>query len=249
MTISKIATIALVLLPALLEFPADAKEPKRTAVLVHGAVMDGSGWRPVYDILTKKGFDVAVAQLPLTGLEDDVASVRSLVHRQDGQVVLVGSSYGGAVISAAGVDPKVDALVYVAALQPDKGESVADLNARWPMPGHPKDLGNGMMMVDPAYFAEDVAADLPKEQSAFLAASQRPTSVSIYSAKLAEVGWHDKTVYGIVATKDRTLSPDMQRFVYQRSGAKTIELDAAHLPHITQPKAVADVIVEALNLR
>lgn len=247
MNILTISALALIAVPSLLAHRAHAVEQKRTAVLVHGAVLDGSGWRPVYDILRAKGFDVAVAQLPLTGLEDDVAAVKSLIDHQDGQVVLVGSSYGGAVISAAGPDSKVDALVYVAALQPDKGESVADLNARWPMPGHPKDLGNGMMIVDPAHFAEDVAADLPKEQSAFLAASQRPTSVSIYTAKLAEVGWHDKPVYGIVAAGDRTLSPDMQRFVYKRSGAKTIELDTAHLPHISQPQAVADFIVEALT--
>jgi pimeloyl-ACP methyl ester carboxylesterase len=246
MPMLKMLTASILTVATLSSPPVRAEAPVRNAILVHGAVMDGSGWRSVYDILVVNGFKVAVVQLPLTGLDDDVAETRRVIDRQDGPVVLVGSSYGGAVISVAGTDPKVKALVYVAALQPDQGESVVDLNARWPMVGHPKDLGNGTMIVDPAYFAADVAADLPTEEAAFLSHSQRPTAFAAFTTKLPRVAWRDKPSFGIVATQDKTLSPDMERFMYKRSGADIVEIKASHLPHISQPQAVADVIIRAL---
>lgn len=224
---------------------ASAQENIGNAVLVHGAVLDGSGWRAVHDRLVDDGMNVTVVQLPLTSLEDDVEATRRAIGQQAGPTVLVGSSYGGAVISVAGTDPKVASLVYVAALQPDAGEAVAELNAQWPMEAHSRELGDGTMIVDPQHFHADVAADLPEEMTRFMAASQRPTAFEIYTTKLPEVAWHDKPSFGIVATQDRTLDPDMMRFMYERSGAEIVEVDAAHLPHISHPEAVADVILRA----
>lgn len=225
--------------------PATASENARNVVLVHGAVLDGSGWRAVHGLLEKKGLKTTVVQLPLTSLEDDVAATRAAIARQDGQTVLVGSSYGGAVISVAATDPKVASLVYVAALQPDAGESVAELNARWPMETHALDLGNGTMVVDPQWFHAEVAADLPESDTSFMAASQRPTAFGIFTAKLPEVAWRYKPSFAVIATEDRTLNPDMQRFMYERSGASTIEIKAAHLPHISHPETIANLIVKA----
>ncbi len=227
--------------------PTFAQPPieTRNVILVHGAVLDGSGWRQVHDRLVTAGLHVSVVQLPLTSLEDDVAATNRVINRQDGPTVLVGSSYGGAVISVAGMDPKVTSLVYVSALQPEAGESVADLNGKWPMELHGLDLGDGKGIVDPAYFHAEVAADLPMELSAFLAASQKPTAYSVYTTPLPAVGWHDKPSFGIVAANDRTLDPDMLRWMYKRSGAEVIELDTAHLPHISQPSAVANLIIKA----
>lgn len=229
--------------------PAPAQERAQNAILVHGAVMDGSGWRAVHDRLVEKGMRVTVVTLPLTSLEDDVDAVRRAIDRHEGGTVLVGSSYGGAVISVAGTDRKVEALVYVAALQPDTGESVAELNARWPMEAHPVDLGNGTMIVDPEHFRADIAADLPEDETRFLAASQRPTSFKVYTTKLPEVAWREKPSFGIVATQDRTLDPAMIRFMYERSGAEVVELESAHLPHMSHPDAVAEVILKAAKAR
>jgi pimeloyl-ACP methyl ester carboxylesterase len=229
--------------------PAAAKQQARNVVLVHGAVLDGSGWRAVHGFLASKGMRTTVVQLPLTSLEDDVATTRAAIARQDGPTVLVGSSYGGAVISVAGTDPNVASLVYVAALQPDTGESVADLNARWPMESHALDLGNGTMVVDPQWFHTEVAADLPEGDTSFMAASQRPTAFGIFTAKLPEIAWRDKPSFAVIATEDRTLDPDMLRFMYERSGASTIEIQAAHLPHISHPEAVADLILKAADGR
>lgn len=218
---------------AALPIPATAQERAENVVLVHGAIMDGSGWRAVHDLLVDEGMDVTVVQLPLTSLQDDVATTRRAIGRQDGPTVLVGSSYGGAVISAAGVEPNVTSLVYVAAHQPDTAETIAQLNTQWPMEMHPLHLGDGTIIVDPAYFHAEVAADLPEDRTSFMAASQRPTAISVFTTELSGVAWHDKPSFGIVATQDRTLDPNMVRFMYDRSGAEVIEIEAAHLPHIS----------------
>jgi pimeloyl-ACP methyl ester carboxylesterase len=225
--------------------PAYSADPVNTAVLVHGAVLDGSGWRAVHDLLVEDGMKVHVVQLPLTSLADDVAATRAAIAQHDESVVLVGSSYGGAVITVAGTDPKVSSLVYVSALQPDAGETIAELNGRWPMETHGLDLGAGKMIVDPAYFHKEVAADLPKSTASFLASAQNPTAVDIYTAEITEAAWHNKPSFAIVATQDMTLHPDMLRFMYARSGAEVIELDSAHLPHISQPEPVAELILRA----
>lgn len=241
----KIIIASLFAASAALNNPVYATERVNTAILVHGAVLDGSGWRAVHDLLVANGMTVHVVQLPLTSLADDVVATREAIARQGEQVVLVGSSYGGAVITVAGTDPKVSSLVYVAALQPDKGETIAEWNARWPMEAHGISLGNGKMIVDPHHFHANVAADLPAGNANFLASSQRPTAVEIYSTEISEAAWHTKPSFAIVATQDRTLHPDMLRFMCARSGAQVIELDAAHLPHISQPKPVAEVILRA----
>ncbi len=229
--------------------PIDANEQARNVVLVHGAVLDGSGWRDVHNQLESKGLKTTIVQLPLTSLEDDVATTRAAIARQDGPTVLVGSSYGGAVISVAGTDPKVTSLVYIAALQPDVGESVAELNARWPMETHVLDLGNGTMVVDPQWFHADIAADLPEDYTRFMAASQKPSAFGIFTEKLTEVAWRDKPSFAVITTEDRTLNPSMQRFMYERSRTSTIELKAAHLPHISHPEEVAGLIVKAAGGR
>lgn len=224
-----------------------AKEQAANVVPVHGAVLDGSGWRAVYDGLQDKGIDTTVVQLPLTSLEDDVAATQLAIDRQEGPTILVGSSYGGAIISVAGVNAKVVSLVYVAALQPDEGESVADLNAKWPMETHALDLGNGTMVVDPHWFHAEVAADLPEAETRFMANSQRPSAFGIFTAKMPRVAWREKPSYAVVARKDRTVDPNLQRFMYARSKAYTTEVEASHLPHISNPQAVINLIMRAVN--
>jgi pimeloyl-ACP methyl ester carboxylesterase len=220
-------------------------EPVTNVVLVHGALVDGSGWRSVYDILTRKGFKVAIVQQPLTGLDADVAATRRVLDRQPGPVVLVGHSYGGAVISVAGNDPKVKALVYVAALVPEEGESIADLGGRMPSESS-KDLAataDGFVYFPVvAQFVAAVAADIPRPSAEFMAASQADTLGASFSTKLGAVAWHSKPVYGIVATDDKTISPDLERFMYQRAGARITEVKASHMVQMSQAVAVAKVI-------
>ncbi|WP_312367096.1 alpha/beta hydrolase [Ensifer sp.] len=224
--------------------PVAAAEKPRI-VLVHGAVMDGSTWRPVHDRLVGQGYRVSIVQMPLTGFDEDVAATKRVLAIHDGPVVLVGHSYGGAVISVAGVDPNVKALVFVAAFQPDEGESIAALNARFPMESHIRDVGDGYMIVEPASLRYDVAADLSEADAAFLAAAQTPTAISSFGVELPVAAWRHKRSYGIVATKDRTVSADLQRFMFERSRAKTSEVAASHSVHISQPDAIAQVIIQA----
>lgn len=224
---------------------AKDKDRIENVVLVHGAAMDGASWRKVYDILVRKRYTVSVVQLPLSGLEADIAATRKVIARQNGPVVLVGHSYGGAVITAAGNDPKVKSLVYIAAIQPDAGESVAELNARWPLPSHVLMVDETSLIVDPAMFKHDVADDLPVADVRYLAASQHPTSVSVFSATMPAAAWHAKPSFGIVAQNDRTLSPEMLRTLYRRSHTITVELPGSHLIQISKPREVADVVVRA----
>lgn len=240
------ATVFLTALTAT-AYAAPPQEQPKNVVLVHGALMDGSGWRPVYDILKKKGLDVSVVQLSLKSLDDDVAATKRALDQQNGPVVLVGHSYGGAVISVAGLDPKVKSLVYVAALQPDAGESVAELNARKPMKAHLQALGDNLVMGVPSEFHGYVAADLPADQAAFLAASQTPTSVELFTQKVSAVAWHAKPSYGVIATEDRTIDPELMRFMYGRSKVQVTEVKASHVVHISQPDTVAKVIMQAVE--
>jgi pimeloyl-ACP methyl ester carboxylesterase len=220
----------------------------KNIVLVHGANTDGSGWRGVYDILTKDGYHVSVVQQPLTGLADDVAATQRIIDRQDGPAVLVGHSYGGAIITVAGTDPKVRALVYVAALQPDVGETTGKLAASIPGDLPSTDLKptkDGFIFVDPAKFAEDVAADLPPAQAAFMANAQMPVAAAAFDAPVTVAAWHDKPSFGIIATADRALNPKLARWMYTRSGAKITEINGSHLVYVSQPSAVASVIETA----
>ncbi len=218
-------------------------------VLVHGALIDGSSWRGVYDVLTRDGYRVSIVQQPLTGLEEDVAATRRVLDQQEGPVILVGHSYGGSIITVAGSDPKVKALVYVAALQPDVGETSGEVAP--PMPPASNDLKttkDGFIFLDSAKFAADFGADLPKAQAEFLAHSQMLVSGAAFSAKLTTAAWHDKPSYAIIGTQDRALDPERARWMAKRAGSKVIMINASHAVHISHPRAVARVIETAARV-
>jgi pimeloyl-ACP methyl ester carboxylesterase len=220
----------------------------KNIVLVHGASEDGSAWRAVYDILKKDGYHVSVVQEPLTGLSDDVAATQRVIDQQDGPVILVGHSYGGTIITVAGADPKVRALVYVGALQPDVGETTNQLAASMPGDVPASDIKltkDGFLFVDPSKYAADVGTDLPPAEAEYMANSQMPVAAAAFDAPVTVAAWHDKPSYGIVATEDRALNPKLARWMYKRSGAKTTEIKANHLVYISQSGAVASVIETA----
>jgi pimeloyl-ACP methyl ester carboxylesterase len=216
-----------------------------TIVLVHGALIDGSSWRGVYDVLTTDGYRVSIVQPPLTGLDEDVAATKRVIDQQDGPVILVGNSYGGSIITVAGSDPKVKALVYVAALQPDVGETSAEVAP--PKKQASNDLRptkDGFIFLDPAKFA-DVGADLPKATAQFMARSQMPILGAAFSTKLTVAAWRDKPSYAIIATEDRELDPAIARRMADRAGSKVTVLRGSHLIHISRPRDVARVIETA----
>jgi pimeloyl-ACP methyl ester carboxylesterase len=191
---------------------------------------------------------VSVVQQPLTGLADDVAATQRVIDQQDGPVILVGHSYGGTIITVAGADPKVRALVYVAAMQPDVGETTSQLAASMPGAAPSSDLkptGDGFIFVDSTKFAADVAADLPPALAKYMANAQMPVAAAAFDAPVTVAAWRDKPSYGIVATADRALNPMLARWMYKRSGAKTTEIKASHLVYISRPGEVASVIERA----
>jgi pimeloyl-ACP methyl ester carboxylesterase len=222
----------------------------KNVVLVHGAFADGSGWRGVYNVLVKKGYHVVILQEPMTSLEDDVKALRHELDRLDGPCVLVGHSYGGAVITEGGVHPKVAALVYVAAFQPDKGES--DLSWFQSLPPSkvngvlPPD-DQGIVYVDPKKYAISFCQDIPKEDAEFMAASQGQFAGKGFAALITDPAWRHVPAYGIVATIDLTLNPDIERNMYKRSNTKVTEIKGSHCVYISQPLAVANVIMQAAN--
>ena len=225
---------------------APAHTTAATIVLVHGALVDGSSWRGVYDVLTRDGYRVCIVQQPLTGLDDDVAATKRVLDQQVGAVVLVGHSYGGSVITVAGGDPKVKALVYVAALQPDVGESSAEVAP--PMKPASDDLEStpdGFVFLSPEKFVVDLGAGLPKATAEFMARSQVPVSSAAFSARLGAAAWHNKPSYAIIATEDRELNPIVARRMADRAGSKLTFLKGGHLVYISQPRAVARVIESA----
>lgn len=242
----RILVAAVVVITALVGGAASAATGAvKDIVLVHGAITDGSGWRGVYDILTRDGYHVTVAQPPLTGLAEDVAATKRVIDLQDGPVVLVGHSYGGTIITVAGADPKVRALVYVAALQPDVGETTNRLASMMPhhVPaGDLKLTADGFIFVDPTRFATEVAADLPRATARFMANSQVPVAAAAFDAPVTVAAWRDKPSYGIIAMDDHELSPVLARWMYRRSGANVTELAGSHLVYISHPAAVAKVI-------
>jgi pimeloyl-ACP methyl ester carboxylesterase len=226
--------------------PARAADPIRNIVLVHGAFADGSGWQPVFERLVRKGYHVSVVQEPETSLEDDVAATRRVIDMQDGPVVLVGHSWGGQVITEAGADDKVKALVYVAGLVPDVGESTNSLHARIPAASKAvKEVSGGFLMIDPKDFHADFAADLPKAQAEFMAQSQVLVQKAALDAVAKAAAWKDKPTFGIVAKKDRTINPDLERWMYKRANAKVTEVDSSHVIMISHPDRVVAVIEEA----
>jgi pimeloyl-ACP methyl ester carboxylesterase len=210
--------------------------------------VDGSGWRAVYDLLTQDGYHVAVVQNPTLSLEGDAAAARMIIDAQDGPVVLVGHSYGGAVISEAGTDPNVAALVYIAAFAPDKGESVNTLIAD-PPPGAPVPPilppQDGFLFLDREKFHDSFAGDVPAGDAAFMADSQVPWGVGALGGAITEPAWRTKPSWYLLTTEDRMIPPPAQHFMSERAGATTVEVAASHSVYVSQPAAVADLIKRA----
>jgi pimeloyl-ACP methyl ester carboxylesterase len=219
----------------------------RNVVLVHGATMDGSGWHAVHDLLRAKGLSVSVVQLPHTSMADDVAATRLVLSQQKGSTVLVGHSYGGAVITEAGTGETVKALVYVAAFQPEPGETLGELSQRFPVKVSLKMLDSTHFVPDPTTYHDSLGADLPVALTDFMSASARPMSVETFGVKLREAAWHTKPSYAIVTTQDRTIAPALQKWMYTRSGAKVTEVASSHMAHISHPQEVAKVIMDAVK--
>jgi pimeloyl-ACP methyl ester carboxylesterase len=230
---------------------AETKPAAKDVVIVHGALVDGSGWHAVYDILTKDGFHVTIVQEPLTSLADDVDATKRVIDQQTGPVVLVGHSYGGSVITEAGADPKVSALVYVAGLQPDKGEASGQLMSKFAAPNDAMRAATNRTKPDkyffipPAKFRETYAADVSAPEAQFMADSEQQLAEKAMGAPLSVAAWHNKPSYAILTTQDHVISPELQRWMYQRSGAKVTEVSASHAVFVSQPDAVARVIEDA----
>lgn len=226
--------------------PTTPVAPVRNIVLVHGAFADGSGWQAVAAILTRDGYHVSVVQNPVTSIADDVAATKRVLDRQSGPVILVGHSYGGVVITEAGNDPRVVRLVYVAAFAPDEGEQLGQLIAS--KPGAATSVGPvapGFLAVDPARFAHDFAADVTPATAQFMAIAQVPQAISTAMEPITTPAWKSKPSYGIVATHDLMINPDLERSMYQRAYAKVTEIAGSHAIYVSQPDAVAKVIERA----
>jgi pimeloyl-ACP methyl ester carboxylesterase len=219
-----------------------------TIVLVHGAFADGSGWEGVYRILTKHGYTVSVVQNPTISLADDVGATRRILAVQNGPVLLVGHSYGGAVITEAGNDPKVVGLVYIAAFAPDKGESVSTLAQNAP-PDAPVApillLPDGYLWLDKAKFPASFAGDVDPEKAAFMADSQVPWGVDAGNATISEPAWRTKPSWYLIPTDDKIIPPAVHRFMSRRAGSTVIEVVGSHAIYVSQPQAVAAFIEKA----
>ncbi|HEX5859475.1 MAG TPA: alpha/beta hydrolase [Microbacterium sp.] len=219
----------------------------RNVILVHGAFADGSGWRAVYDNLTARGYRVTIAQIPLTSLEDDVAATTRALGRQDGPSILVGHSWGGTVITEAGVHPNVAGLVYVSALAPDAGETTAQQYEGFA--GTPEfviDVGeDGFGFLDRDRFKVGFAADLSDAEAAFLRDSQVPINMSVFGTALKSAAWHDKPSWAVIGTEDNAFDQAMLQHMATRIGARITDVPASHAVFISQPDVVSDVIVAA----
>jgi pimeloyl-ACP methyl ester carboxylesterase len=231
--------------------PAQSQDHKvRNVVLVHGAWADGSGWKGVYDILTKDGFNVSIVQEPETSFKDDVDATKRVIAQQDGPCILVAHSYGGAVATEAGDDPSVVGLVYVAAHMPDAGESEAEDGKRFPSDLSKstgiKKTPDGFTYLDLAQFHEYFAADLPADQAAFMARSQVPNFADNFKAVITAAAWRTKPSWMLVAGADRTINPELERWYAKRANSHTIEvLGASHAVYVSHAKEVAAVIEDA----
>jgi pimeloyl-ACP methyl ester carboxylesterase len=227
--------------------PIPDHQAVRNVVLVHGAFADGSGWRGVYDALTARGYRVTIVQNPLTSLADDVAATTRALDRQDGPAILVGHSWGGTVITEAGVHAKVAGLVYVAALSPDAGETTAQQYDGFTTP--PEFVidahGDGFGFLNPAQFKAGFAADAGDADAAFLRDSQVPIALSAFKTKLRNAAWRTKPSWAVIATQDKAFDLRMLRRMATRIGAVVTEVEASHAVFMTQPKIVADTIDRA----
>ena len=219
------------------------------AVLVHGAWADGSNWKKVIETLHRKDFDVLSAQIPLTSLADDVAAVRRALAVHKRPLILVGHSYGGAVITAAGAgNADVKALVYIAAIVPDEGETVGEVFQRVaPHPQAPqlKPDANGFLWVDVEAFRQAIAPDAAVGETALLAATQKPIAVQCLGEPMSKPAWREKPTWFLIAESDRMVSPDTQRMTAERMASKVVSLPVDHTPLLSAPDAVSDLIVNA----
>lgn len=225
-----------------------AIKTRKAVVLVHGGFVDGSGWAGVYSILKEKGYNVVVVQNPTKSLAEDVAFIKSAIDSLKSEVVLVGHSYGGVVITEAGTHPQVTDLVYIAAFAPEKGESVSSLIAN-PPPGAPVPPilppQDGYLFLDRAKFAASFAADVDPDMAAFMADSQVPWGVEALNGAITEPAWKTKPSWYLIATEDKMIPPDAQRYMSKRVGSTVVKVKGSHAVYVSQPKAVAALIEKA----
>jgi pimeloyl-ACP methyl ester carboxylesterase len=229
---------------------AAAAEPVKNIVLVHGAFADGSSWAKVITILQAKGYNVTAVQIPLSGFADDVAATNRALARQTGPVILVGHSWGGVVITEAGMDQKVVGLVYVAAFGPDAGEVVGDLGKPYPPPpalASPLVDPQGFMSLPTDAVVKHFASDLPPPEARVVAATQGPIDVSAFASKVSNVAWKTKPSWYIVSKLDGAIAPDLERFFAKRMKATTTELNTSHVAMLSKPNDVAAVIMDAAS--
>ncbi len=220
----------------------------RNVALVHGGFVDGSGWEGVYHLLKQDGFNVSVVQNPTLSLADDDAVTRRVLDKQDGPTILVGHSYGGAVITEAGTHEKVAGLVYIAAFAPDQGESVNSLIAGFPTDGPQPPIlppQDGFLLLDREKFHASFAGDLSAEQAAFMADSQVPWGLAALGGTITEAAWRSKPSYTLVSTDDHMIPPSAQRTMADRAGATVTETPGSHAVYVSNPEAVAGLIAQA----
>lgn len=221
-------------------------------VLVHGAWADGSSWEKVIPILQAAGMKVTSVQNPLTSLSEAVSATKRVLAQQDGPTILVGHSWSGTLVSETGIDPKVTALVYVAARAPDAGEDFVALSKKFPIP--PARVGiqtheGGLTTLSEDAFLKYFANEVPTKDAKVLFAEQQPTAASLFGEKTSAAAWHTKPSYYVVAKNDHTISPEFERFLARRMNATTIEVDAGHLAMVSQPDVIADMILEAAGMK
>ncbi|ALS60450.1 alpha/beta hydrolase [Pandoraea norimbergensis] len=241
------AALALLAGAAVPAFAAPAAAPIKNIVLVHGAFVGGAGWRPVYDILVKDGYHVTLVQEPLTSFAEDVSATKRVLDTLDGPAVLVGHSYGGAIITEAGNDAHVKALVYIAAHALDTGETEASNGKKYPNATKAVvKTADNYLYLNPADYPADFAADLPRAQAEFEAHAQMPTSASVFTANIPDPAWKTKPSWYMVAKADRIINPDLERMYAARAHAHTVEIDgASHSVYESHPKEVAALIEQA----
>lgn len=247
---SKIATLTFALAGTFIASAIQAQDTTPSVVIVHGAFADGSDWAKVVPLLQAKGVAVTVVQNPLTSLADDVAATRRALSNQQGKVVLVGHSWGGTVITEAGSDQKVSALVYVAAFAPEVGQTSGEQGQGAPTPpgiSQIKADSNGFLYLTPEGMAKDFAQDLPAAQTAVMTATQGPIRASAFEDKTTVSAWKTKPSWYLLATEDRMIHPDVQRSAAKRIGATLAELSSSHVPQQSQPAEVAAVILRAVR--
>jgi pimeloyl-ACP methyl ester carboxylesterase len=248
-----VAILAATLAAGTLE-PASAQSASKAAikniVLVHGAFADGSGWAAVAKILEQDGYKVSVAQPPETSYADDQKYTKAAIDAMGGPVVLVGHSYGGSIITEAGNNPNVAALVYIAAFALDEGESCASIEQALPQASKAfKPDSDGNWWIDQAHFAADFAADVPPAVSSFMAVSQVPISTDAFTHKVTNPAWKTKRTFYMVATEDRSINPEQERMMAKRAHAKTVEITASHVAYMSHPTETAKLIEEAAATR